>query len=51
MNRASRYWKRTKQLEMAIQRVRDLHKPHGVYCMYCVTQYPCRTIKALDGVE
>lgn len=37
---------------MAIERVRELHKPtepSGSYCHECGYTYPCATIQALDG--
>lgn len=38
----------------AMERVRDLHKPHPCdvqhsCCTTCNDRYPCRTIRALDG--
>lgn len=59
MNRANRYWLKSKELESAIERVRNLHKPQDfngtLICPECeslgyLTPYPCNTIKALDGV-
>ena len=45
----------------AIQRVRELHKQIGDYCGYCADigsccnpkefEFPCQTIKALDGEQ
>lgn len=64
MNRANRYWLRSKELEANIQRVRDLHAPKDyvfklgtiVICSVCrddrgnvFITYPCPTIKALGG--
>ncbi len=43
------------ELELAIQRVRELHKPiqlspeWGDHCEHCDQDFPCATIKALDG--
>lgn len=47
--------------EEAIQRVRELHKQIGDYCGYCADigsycnpkefEFPCQTIKALDGEQ
>jgi len=43
------------QLKEAIQRVRELHElTHAVktiWCDYCDVEYPCDTIKALDGEQ
>lgn len=50
------------ELVEAIQRVRELHKPVKTYgwlcCSYCAyvrdedyQEYPCETIKALDGEQ
>lgn len=52
------------ELELAIARVRDLHKPFMVngFCLECSYKqddghyvtfiyYPCKTIKALEGNE
>lgn len=38
----------------AIKRVREIHVPGGTYCFQCgpneyPVEYPCPTIKALDG--
>lgn len=40
----------------AIERVRELHvadrsNPHGPWCEACLTAWPCRTIRALNGEE
>lgn len=40
----------------AIQRVRELHFEYygdiaDTYCGHCGTQYPCDTIRALDGEQ
>lgn len=54
MNRASRYWVKTKSLESAVQRVRDLHRPWSESpnrCVVCDEIYPCRTLKALEALE
>lgn len=50
-----------RNLEQAIQRVRELHNQIGEYCGYCADigsccnpkdfEYPCPTIKALDGEQ
>ncbi len=43
------------ELQDAINRVRELHKPYiygnadGSSCSACDNEYPCPTIKALDG--
>lgn len=43
--------------QKAIQRVQELHKPiqldkdWGEHCEYCDQDYPCGTIKALDGEQ
>lgn len=60
-NRASRYWLKTKELNSAIDRVRDLHKKgYDNACQICIKdldydeylpiyeEYPCPTIQALD---
>lgn len=55
MNRANRYWLKCKELESAIERVREMHKPStgtmrsDTYCVTCSDPYPCPTIEALDG--
>jgi hypothetical protein len=57
----------TRPLKWQIQRVRELHKPfdsnknpfidnYGICCMACEVndmpvEYPCPTIKALDGEQ
>jgi hypothetical protein len=48
-----------KEMREAIVRVRELHQQDGNYCTYCAdlgaygnpkeAEYPCPTIKALDG--
>jgi len=44
------------ELELAIQRVRELHNPvqldpeWGEHCEHCDQDFPCQTIKALDGM-
>ena len=55
---AFRYIELNKQKTEAIQRVRELHKTGKAYlddqpmCIHCRTvEYPCPTIKALDGVQ
>jgi hypothetical protein len=43
------------ELELAVQRVRELHNPvqldpeWGEHCEQCDQDFPCETIKALDG--
>jgi hypothetical protein len=54
---AIQYMKLNKQKTEAIQRVRELHKSvqldleWGFHCEYCDQDYPCGTIKALDGEQ
>lgn len=48
-------------MQKAIERVRELHKPMGcdcafhkkdeVWCKSCYKNYPCPTIQALDGEQ
>lgn len=44
-------------LTNAVTRVRELHKrqvnslPNSEVCAACYDNYPCPTIKALDGIE
>ena len=59
MNRANRYWLKSKELESVIQRVREVHfsyellDGYGNYmnaqCYECRKKYPCPTIKILDN--
>ena len=54
---------RAERAEAAIQRVRELHGRHDPNCPYgedcagaglclaCREEYPCATIRALDGLE
>lgn len=58
MNRADHYWIKSERekvkLEIIIDQVRELHKSYewdnNVECVICSgTEYPCETIKALNG--
>ena len=51
-----------RRYEQAIQRVREIHRKHELlnYCLHCGVdvqdplgpqQYPCPTVKALDGEQ
>ena len=51
--------KQIEKYKAQVERVRELHKESGGYCNYCADigsccnpkefEYPCPTIKALDG--
>lgn len=61
--RESVVWLENQKLKTAIERVRELHKPFGdklQWCDHCEigqnsgyewADYPCDTIKALDGEQ
>lgn len=47
MNRAGRYFIKTKVLEEAVTRIAALHKKAYDYCPECNLPYPCPTVKII----
>lgn len=47
-------WNTVKTLIAKIERVREVHKSYGIhlpFCEVCIEDYPCPTIKALEGEQ
>lgn len=45
-------WEQGRQFgyQDAFQRIRSLHYPSNKKCKTCKEEYPCQTIKVLDGL-